>query len=192
LLSVLDNPIVSTIDERKLTNTLRHDGGSTSLLLDSTAQPEDKSDLGSLCLSVTGGEHSWISGTFRQFALPGMCNWATRRVSAMLLDLLQDYFKTGRLPDTEAATDPAQEFNLSDADIDALSSEQLKAWVAKLRGDALLNRVIIDFQAADSSGSDDFDKSVLKEIQRNFNRDLAGTDRHRSSWAPGRWRRRSL
>ena len=70
LLSVLDNPIVSRIDDRKLSNTLRHDGGSTSLLLDSTAQPEDKSDLGSLCLSVTGGEHSWISGTFRQFALP--------------------------------------------------------------------------------------------------------------------------
>ena len=43
----------------------------------------------------------------------------------MLLDLLQDYFKTGRLPNTETATDPSQEFRLSEAEIDALSSGQL-------------------------------------------------------------------
>jgi len=185
LLSVLDNPIVSAGDDRKLSNTLRHEGDSTSLLLDSSAEPEDKSDLGSLCLSVTGGGHSWISGTFRQFALPGLCHWTTARVNAMQLDLLQDYFKTGRLPNTEGATDPAQEFNLSDADIDALSTEQLKTWLAKLRGDALINRVMADFQAADPSGSDDFMKAVLKEVQHNFNRDLAGSDRHRSTWGTG-------
>ena len=185
LLSVLDNPLVSRIDDRKLSNTLRHDGDTTSLLLDSTAQPEDKSDLGSLCLSVTGGEHSWISGTFRQFALPGLCDWATRRVSAMLLDLLQDYAKTGRLPNTESATDPAQEFRLSDAEIDAASSGQLENWLARLRGDALLNRVIADFQPGDASGSDASMKAVLKEIRANFNGGLAGPDRHRSSWGTG-------
>jgi uncharacterized protein (DUF608 family) len=185
LLSVLDNPIVSRISDRKLSNTLRREGGSTSLLLDSTAQPEDKSDLGSLCLSVTGGEHSWISGTFRQFALPGLCNWSTRRVSAMLLDLLQDYAKTGRLPNTEIATDPAQAFRLSAAEIDALPGDQLQSWLARLRGDALLNRVIADFQAGDPSGSDDSLKAVLKEIQANCNGGLAGADRHRSSWGTG-------
>ncbi len=185
LLSVLDNPIVSRIDDRKLSNTLRHDGGSTSLLLDSAAQPQDKSDLGSLCLSVAGGEPSWISGTFRQFALPGLCTWATRRVSVMLLDLLQDYFKTGRLPNTETATDPSQEFRLSEAEIDALSSGQLRSWLDRLRGDALLNRLIADFQAGDASGSDSSLKTVLKEIQANFNGGLAGTNRSRSTWGTG-------
>jgi uncharacterized protein (DUF608 family) len=185
LLSVLDNPIVSTIDDRKLSNTLRHDGASTSLLLESAAQPEDKSDLGSLCLSVTGGEHSWISGTFGQFALPGLCNWASRRVNAMRLDLLQDYFKTGRLPNTETATDPSQGFSLSDAQIDALSGDQLKGWLSKLRGDALLNRVIADFQAGDPSGSDNSLRALLKEIRANFDGGLAGADRHRSSWGTG-------
>jgi len=51
-------------------HTLRRDGTSTSLFLHTEAQPEQKSDLGSLCLSVSGGDHSWISGTFRQFTCP--------------------------------------------------------------------------------------------------------------------------
>ena len=117
--------------------------------------------------------------------LPGLCTWATRRVSVMLLDLLQDYFKTGRLPNTETATDPSQEFRLSEAEIDALSSGQLRSWLDRLRGDALLNRLIADFQAGDASGSDDSLKTVLKEIQANFNGGLAGTNRSRSTWGTG-------
>jgi len=185
LLGVLDNPIVSTVDDRKLVNTIQHDGGVTSLLLASTAQPEDKSDLGSLCLSVAGGEASWISGMFRPYALPGLCNWASPRVKSMRLDLLQEYFKTGRLANTEATMDPAQDFNLTSDGIDALTGDALRTWVARLRGDGLLNRVITDFQTGDPSGSDDSLKALLKEIRRNLNGDLAGEDRHGSTWGTG-------
>jgi len=127
LLSILDNPIVSRLADRKLTNTLEHQGDTTSLLLQSEAQPEDKSDLGSMCLSITGGDHSWINGTFRDYvSSSALVPWFNQRVWAMRLNLFQDYFKTGRLPNTGAVTDPAREFTLNNEEIDALSGDQVK------------------------------------------------------------------
>jgi uncharacterized protein (DUF608 family) len=183
LLSVLDNPVVSTLENRQLKNTLSHDGACSSLLLQTEAQPDQKSDLGSLCLSVTGGNHSWISGTFRQFALPGMCNWNTRRVSSMLLDLLQDFCKTGRLPNTEGASDPGHAFKLTADEIDALPSDQLKTLIRQLSGDALLLRVISEVRTADPAGvdGDEQNKMLLKEIARNLTGGLASS----SSWGTG-------
>jgi len=187
LLSVLDNPVVSTLGNRQLKNTLRHEGASSSLLMQTEAQEEQRADLGSLCLSVTGGDHSWISGTFRQFALPGMCDWNSRRVQSMLLDLLKDFFKTGRLPNTGAESDPAQTFKLTSAEIDALSSAQVKTWMQELSGDALLRQVIVEARAADPTGadSDEQNKMLLKEIARNLSGALAGTDRLSSTWGTG-------
>ena len=192
LLSVLDNPVVSTLENRQLVNTLRRDGTSTSLFLHTEAQPAEKSDLGSLCLSVTGGDHSWISGTFRRFTLE-MCGWDTPRVSAMLLDLVQDYFKTGRLPNTAAASDPVHEFKLTATEIDVLPGDQLKTWIQRLSGDALFNRVISDARAADPKGadSDEQNKMLLKEIVSNLNdtprraSPLAGANRTASTWGTG-------
>jgi uncharacterized protein (DUF608 family) len=187
LLSVLDNPVVSTLDNRQLKNTLRHDGSTSSLLMRTEAQEEQRSDSGSLCLSVTGGEHSCISGTFRPFALPGMFDWNTQRVHAMKLDLLQDFFKTGRLPNTGAESDPAQEFKQTAAEIDDLPSDQLKTWIQKLSGDALFNRVISEARAADPKGADtdEQNKILLKEIARNLSGALAGNERRDSTWGTG-------
>jgi uncharacterized protein (DUF608 family) len=187
LLSVLDNPLVSAQDNRQLKNTIRREGASTSLLFETDAQPEERSDLGSMCLSATGGEPSWISGTFRQFTLPGLCRWESRRTNSMLLDLLQDFFRSGRLPNTEAGRDPAHEFKLSDTDIDALSVEQLKTLLAQLSGDALFKRVISEARAADPQNADTADqmKMLLKEIARNLSGGLAGGNRNRSTWGAG-------
>ena len=187
LLSILDNPLVSSLDNRQLKNTLRHSGTSASLVLETDAQPDDKADLGSLCLSATGGDHSWISGMFQQYALPGLCRWNSRRVNSMMLDLLQDFFKTGRLPNTEAARDPVQEFKLGATEIETLSSDQLKTWIRQFSGDALLNRVISEARAADPQGADTDEqmKMLLKEIAGNLSASLAGTDRHHSTWGTG-------
>jgi uncharacterized protein (DUF608 family) len=187
LLSVLDNPVLSTLDNRQLLNTLRHDGSTSSLFLHTDAPSEQQSDHGSLCLSVTGGDHSWISGTYRQFALPGMNNWNTPRVHSMKLDLLQDFFNTGRLPNTSAETDPAKEFKLTAAEIDALSGDQAKTLLQQLSGDALFNRVITEARAANPTGADtdDQNKKLLKEIARNLSGDLAGSSRTASTWGTG-------
>ncbi|MGD1086578.1 MAG: GH116 family glycosyl hydrolase, partial [Verrucomicrobiota bacterium] len=187
LLAVLDNPIVSNLENRQLKNTLRREGGSSSLLLETDAQPDEKSDLGSLCLSVAGGEHSWITGTFRQFALPGLEEWSSQRVKAMRLDLLQDFFKSGRLPNTEASRDPSQDFKLTAAEIDALPADQLKNYCRQLSADALLNRVMAEARAADPAGADNEArmKTLLKEIAANLSGGLAGAGRLRSTWGTG-------
>jgi uncharacterized protein (DUF608 family) len=186
LLSVMDNPVVSTLAARQLKNTLRHDGASSSLLMHTEAQ-EQQSDQGSLCLSVTGGSHSWISGTFRQFALPGMCNWNSSRVHSMNLDMLQDFFKTGRLPNTEAESDPAQAFKLTAAEINDLPGDQLKKWIQQLSGDALCRQIIAEARAAEPDGadSDTQNKMLLREIAANFSGSLAGNDRGSSTWGTG-------
>lgn len=187
LLSVLDNPLAAGLENRQLRNTVHRDGDSTNLLFETDAQPQEKADLGSLSLSVTGGDHSWISGTFQQFTLPGMCEWRNRRVSAMLVDILQDFFKTGRLPNTSAEHDPADEFKLGNTEIDALSTDQLKDWLRQLSGDALFNRVISEARAADPAVADTDGemKLLLKEIARNLSDRLAGSDRGSSSWGTG-------
>jgi uncharacterized protein (DUF608 family) len=187
LLAILDNPIVASLDNRQLKNTLRHQEDSSSLLLESDARPEENSDLGSLCLSVTGGRHSWISGTFQQFVLPGLEQWTSQRVSSMRLDLLQDFFKSGLLPNTEASRDPAQQFKLTAGEIDALSAGQLKDYCRQLSGDALLNRVLSDARAADPAAAESEEqmKTLLKEIARNLSGSLAGAQRLRSTWGAG-------
>lgn len=187
LLSVLDNPLVAGLENRQLKNTVHRDGDSTNLLFETDATPENKADLGSLCLAVTGGDHSWISGTFHDFTVPGLCKWSNRRVNAMLLDILQDFFKTGRLPNTSAERDPAEEFKLNNTEIDALSTDQLKTWLGQLSGDALFNRVISDARAAnpDAADTDGEMKILLKEIARNLSGDLAGGDRGSSTWGTG-------
>ncbi len=187
LLSVLDNPVVSSLENRQLKNTLRHDGSSSSLLMRTETQEQKKSDFGSLCLSVNGGDHSWISGTFRQFALPGMFQWTTPRVQSMWLDLMQDFYKTGRLPNTGAESDPAQEFKLTAAEIDALSGDQAKTFIQQLSGDALFNRVITETRAADpkAAGTGEHNKMLLNEIARNLSGSLAGGERHASTWGTG-------
>ncbi|MDE3066348.1 MAG: hypothetical protein KGJ60_02230 [Verrucomicrobiota bacterium] len=187
VLSILDNPIVSTLADRRLKNTVRHEDGAARLIFETDAQPGDQSDLGSLCWSVTGGKPSWISGTFQPFALPGLCRWESRRVHAMLLDVLQDFFKAGRLPDTEAERDPAHDFKLDDDEINALSRAQLQSWIGRLSGDALFRRVIAEARTANprDADSDEQMRMLLKEIARNLSGNLAGRDREHSTWGTG-------
>jgi uncharacterized protein (DUF608 family) len=187
LLSVLANPLAWGLEDRQLSNTLRRQGASTSLVLKTDAQPENKSAIGSLCLSVTGGDHSWITGTFQPYALPGLCRWASQRLNYMLLDLLQEYYKTGKLPNTEADGDPSNQFNLTDGQIDALSSRQIETWITRLCDDALFNRVISDARAADPQAyrADDLRKTLLKEIRRNLTGVLASGKDRGSSWGTG-------
>ncbi len=187
LLSVMDNPIVSTLSDRKLHNSVSRQRDTSSLFLHTDSPETTRYDHGSLCMSVTGGDHSWISGTYRQFTLPGMYTWNTRRVYTMMVDILQDFFKTGRLPNTEAESDPAKSFKLTAAEVDALSSEQLKSWIGKLSGDALCQRIISEARAADPQAADSADqnKMLLREIASNFSGALAGADRGNSTWGTG-------
>ena len=188
LLSLLDNPLAYGHKQRQLVNTIKRAEGISTLTMRTKADSENKTTLGSLSLSVIGGTHSWISGTFAQYAgTAGLCNWQTPRVHYMLLDVLQKFFTTGKLPDTSATTDPAQDFRASASQINALTAEETQQWIERLSTDALLNRVITDAATA-SPGlltSDTGRRELLREIHRNLSGDLAGPDRERSTWGTG-------
>src|ERR1017187_10158014 len=98
LAGFLDNPLASALPDRRLTNSLSQEDGVTGIHLETSAQTDFPSGIGSMCFSVTGGEHSYISGTFQQYALPGPCRWETPRVNYMLLSVLQEFFRSEEHP----------------------------------------------------------------------------------------------
>ena len=170
LVSLMENPLLPDLDDRMLANTVSHDGAVTSLAMRTDAQPEDKSGAGGMCLSVTGGDHSWVSGTFQQYTGTADFTWNSQRSRAMRVSLLEEIFRSGKLPDTEAAHDVSKDFKLSSDEIDALSGTQVDDWVRRLSADALIKRIFSDAQAADSQGFNSIDakKAMLKEVARNI------------------------
>ena len=166
LAGFLDNPLASALPDRRLTNSIAQNNGVTSLFLDTAAQTDFPSGIGNICFSVTGGEQSYIAGTFREYALPGPCRWQTPRVNYMLLSVLHEFFSTGRLPNTKGGTDPAIGLPTL-AEIDAHSAAEVERSIKELGADALLARVFSD---ARSAGAKDeaSSRSLLREVRRNL------------------------
>ncbi len=179
LAGVLDNPLASALPDRRLTNSLSQKDGVTGIHLETSAQTDFPSGIGSMCFSVTGGEHSYISGTFQQYAMPGPCRWQTPRVNYMLLSVLQELFATGRLPNANAKTDPSIGLP-SLSQIDALSAAEVQRKIGELGADALLARVFADARSANASGIED--RELLKEVSRNL---TAEKDNRRLTWGTG-------
>ncbi len=177
LAGFLDNPLASALPERRLTNDLSHEEGTTRLLFQTGAESDFPSGIGSMCFSVTGGEHSYIAGTFQEYALPGICRWETPRVNYMLLSVMHEFLKTGRLPNTKGSHDPSIGLPTI-AQIESLSSADLKRKIQELCSDALLARVFSDAQAA----SDADDKTLFKEVHNNL---LGKTGAPQLTWGTG-------
>lgn len=104
LLGLLDNPLASALPDRRLTNQVLPNDGVTALFLNTGAQSDFPSGIGNMCFSVTGGDPSWIGGTFREYLLPGLCRWETSRLNYMLLDIMQPFAATGHLPNARRTT----------------------------------------------------------------------------------------
>lgn len=178
LVGLLDNPLASALPERRLSNQLMQNDGVTALFLDTGAQTDFPSGIGNMCFSVAGGEPSWITGTFREYLLPGLCRWETPRLNYMLLDTMQPFAPSGRLPNTQRTTDPSIELP-SASEIDSASGSQLRKIMAGLNSDALLNRVFTD---AASSHSGTSDKELLNEVRKNL---LDKKGKPRLTWGTG-------
>ena len=179
LAGFLDNPLASALPNRRLTNSLSQEGGVTGIHLETSAQTDFPSGIGSMCFSVTGGEHSYIAGTFQQYALPGPCRWETSRVNYMLLSVLQEFFATGRLPNANAETDPSIGLPASAA-IDALFAAEVQRKIRDLGSDALLARVFRDARSADANGIED--RKLLQEVRKNL---LGEKETPRLTWGTG-------
>jgi len=181
LAGFMDNPLASALEERKLTNSISQDGDVTRLLLETAAQTDFPSGIGSMCFSVTGGEHSYIGGTFREYMLPGECRWRTERIHSMMVDVLAEYQRSGRLPNTNGSTDPSIGLPTLDA-IDALSTADVEQKIKELSADALLARIFADAHASNPDGGVNADRELLKEVYNN----LAGNNGPRHlTWGTG-------
>src|SRR5690348_6226151 len=131
-----------------------------------------------MCFSVTGGDPSWIGGTFREYLLPGLCRWETSRLNYMLLDIMQSFAATGHLPNAGRTTDPSIGLP-SASEIDSASDTQLRQIIASLGTDALLSRVFADVRSGGPAASE---KELLHEVRSNLT-DKAG--KPRLTWGTG-------
>ena len=172
----LDNPLASALPERRLTNTLTHKNGATRILMNTAAQSDFPSGIGSMCLSVTNGEHSYITGTYQQYARPAATAWRTPRVNMMIISVIEQLAAAGKLPNTSCSTDPAIGLP-SAAEIDALSNADVQQLMHRLSADALLARIFADAHAANPTGGVQADRELLKEVIEN----IGGSAQH-SRW----------
>src|ERR1035437_604824 len=129
LAGLLDNPLASALPDRRLSNRISQNDGVTALFLDTDAQTDFPSGIGNICLSVTGGEPSWITGTFREYLLPGLCRWETPRLNYMLLDIMHPLAVSGPLPNTQRAPSPSHGLPAT-SEIASASGAQLRKVMA--------------------------------------------------------------
>jgi uncharacterized protein (DUF608 family) len=179
----MDNPLASALPDRRLTNAVSRKNDVTTLFLETAAETDFPSGIGSMCFSVTGGEHSSICGTFQEYAAPDCCRWQTPRVNYMLLSVLEELRNSGRLPNTEGGTDPTVGLP-SMAQIDAMPDAEVGSKLKQLCSDALLARVIADARAADSQiNSSQFnERSLLREVHNNL---ISKNGTPRLTWGTG-------
>jgi uncharacterized protein (DUF608 family) len=179
----MDNPLASALPDRRLTNAVSRKNNVTTLFLETAAETDFPSGIGSMCFSVTGGEHSSICGTFQEYAAPDCCRWQTPRVNYMLLSVLEELRNSGRLPNTEGGTDPTVGLP-SMAQIDAMPDAEVGSKLKQLSSDALLARVIADARAADSQiNSSQFnERSLLREVHNNL---ISKKGTPRLTWGTG-------
>lgn len=167
LAGFLDNPLASALADRKLTNTLSRRDGATRVLLNTAAQSDFPSGIGNMCFSVTGGEHSFISGTFHEYAWPGTARWHTPRVNYMIISVIEELAATGKLPNAIRETDPRTGLP-SLAAVDALSDAGVRDLMQKLGADALLARIFADAHRANANGGVEADRALLREAIANL------------------------
>jgi len=177
----MDNPLASALVDRRLTNTLSQDKNVTSLFLQTAAEADFPSGIGDMCFSVTGGERSYIGGTFQEYALPGNCRWRTPRVNYTLLSVMQDFLTSGRLPNTKGGTDPSIGLP-TNPQIDAPSAAEVRRKIKELSSDALVARVFSDVRSAKADLSEQDERNLLKEVRTNL---LGEKETSQLTWGTG-------
>lgn len=181
LAGFMDNPLASALTKRNLTNTLTQRDDRTSLEMATAAETDFPSGIGSLCLSVTGGEHSYMTGTFEEYARPGMCLWKTERVRYMVLSSVQELLQSGRLPNANRQTDPSIGLP-SETAIQAMTETQARSVLASLSTDALIARVVGDAREGDGAKEHATARDLLMEARRNL---LDAQGDPRLNWGTG-------
>ncbi|HUT23998.1 MAG TPA: GH116 family glycosyl hydrolase [Sumerlaeia bacterium] len=132
LLATLKNPLALRSRERDLANSIARAGETAYLTMRTGAPPKPcGAGVGSLGLSVTGGEASWALGDFPEY-IRGHVAWS-EPFGIPYESLLRDFRDAGRLPSLSGSRSPASLLRLSDEEIAALPSAKKAALVRQLR-----------------------------------------------------------
>lgn len=184
LAAKLRNPIARGNDDdqrsaatRKLANSITQNGPTTFLTMRTAAQLLQKSTLGSLSLSVTGGTASWITADFRQY----MRALHDTDFGTMPQSFLEGFRAEGKLPnlgDTECPANlvpPGMDVDkIPEAELDHLLGQaakvaSLKAWIDRSR--------TLKTGLATAAAK----RHVLSEFQDRLD-SFAGSDRRAPDW----------
>lgn len=129
--ATLRNPLAWGAGDRRLRNEVTHEGETTFLTMRTDAELPTPATIGSLGMSVTGGDASWIAGEFSQYLGNGFRRptastnfWAT---------FLDPFREAGRLPSLPGSTSPASLLHLTDEQIDALAPDVRREVMRALR-----------------------------------------------------------
>ena len=183
LMGALLNPLATGASDRALKNTLTIEARTTTLELTSAATTGRKSCHGSMALSVTGGKHSSIQGTYRRYL--GNGTWGgTRGYGSAHFSYLHAYHRDGHLPSLscDRSLDDLL-IDASDAHIEALSLAELQILKKRIQTDAFFNEFIgrialIEPELLDSHAGL---VNLAKEVRDRLN-SMSGKTREHSSW----------
>jgi len=178
LLAVLKNPLAWGAADRQLANAVRREGGATFLTMRTGASLACAATLGSLGLSVAGGEASWIAGEFADYL-------AGRHIYDGIYGhshecFLHPFRAAGRLPSLPADRSPLPLVPAAPEEIDALPLSRKQRLARDLLrhpfARALWDRVAsVDRKAlATDSGLAAFLKAVRVRLDRYSDPDRKG------------------
>ncbi len=135
LLATLRNPLACGETDRQLENSVTQADGTTYLTMRTAAHGTCNPTLGSLGLSVTGGEASWITGEFEgYFGGYIFCGhpWGTTPYGMSHESLFHGFRDSGRLPSLSAERSPAMLLPLDKAAIGKMTDAQMRKALRQL------------------------------------------------------------
>lgn len=185
LAGLLRNPLAWGAPDRRLTNTVSREAATTFLTMRTAAAAPCPATIGSLCLSVTGGQASWVAGEFAEYMAGGAHVW-DGSYGCFHESVFEGFRATGRLPGLGGNRSPAATLKMTDAEIDALPAAARRRLVrAILRypfARALYDRVACSDRRglATGAGMAGFLKAVRARLDR-----FAGPDRAGGTWGDG-------
>jgi uncharacterized protein (DUF608 family) len=189
LAATLRNPLAQGASDRKLRTTVQRDGETAYLTMRMAAQDGQTETLSSLCLSVTGGEPSWIGADFSPYLGNGYdvnSGLADRRdpvFSMRFPTFLRDFRQTGKLPDLEADENPAPRFPADPEGVAKLSLDEVKSLIARAgRVSSLKYNVDMAAHVDPNFLTDErLMRLLVMDLCRNLNT-LAGAPRGDRTW----------
>ena len=172
----LKNPLAWGAADRRLRLAVVQDGGTTYLTMRTDAELAQPSTVGSLGLSVTGGQASWIAGDFEPYVGNGFWN-------GICASFLKDFRESGRLPSLEPRESPAKLLQLTSEQIAALPLADKQAAARQLRQYASFAALYDRFARVEGAAVES-DAALGRYLTRarSWLDGLAGRDRRGARW----------